>query len=214
MTFPGFYPIVDIAVCRSHGLEASAVASACLQAGATLLQLRQKHGSTGEFADVAGRVAVTAREHDAALIVNDRADVCRVAGAAGVHVGQDDLPVRVVRRIVGAAAIVGLSTHVETQVDAALTEDVDYVAVGPVFATMTKATGYDERGLGLVRYAAGRGRPIVAIGGITIDRVPLLAAAGVSSVAVISDLLRGGDPGARTRDYLDALARGGAGRPH
>jgi thiamine-phosphate pyrophosphorylase len=214
LTFPGFYPIVDIAVCRTHGLDASAVASACFQAGAKLLQLRHKEGSSGEFADVAGQVAVAAREQGAALIVNDRADVCRIAAAAGVHVGQDDLPVDVVRRIAGADAIVGLSTHVETQVDAALPQDVDYVAVGPVFATTTKATGYEERGLELVRYAAGRGKPIVAIGGITIGRVPLLAAAGASSVAVISDLLRGGDPGARTREYLEAVARGGAGRPH
>ena len=84
------------------------------------------------------------------------------------------------RAIVGAAAIVGLSTHDATQMDAALPASADYIAVGPVFATATKDTGYDARGLDLVRYAAGRGKPVVAIGGITLDRAPAVVAAGAT----------------------------------
>ena len=125
-----------------------------------------------------------------------------MAGAAGVHVGQDDLGVPEARAIVGAAAIVGLSTHDETQVDAALQSSADYIAVGPVFATATKDTGYDARGLDLVRYAASRGKPVVAIGGITLDRVGAVVAAGATGIAVISDVVRE-DPERRTRQFVE-----------
>ena len=128
-----------------------------------------------------------------------------MAGSAGVHVGQDDLPVADVRRIVGPDAIVGLSTHDRAQIDAALATDATYVAVGPVYGTVTKDTGYDARGVELVAYAANRGKPIVAIGGITLERAPEVLRAGASAVAVITDVLIGGDPEARTREYLDLL---------
>jgi thiamine-phosphate pyrophosphorylase len=120
-------------------------------------------------------------------------------------VGQDDLPVEIVRGLLGRDAIVGLSTHDRPQVDAALATSASYVAVGPVFGTSTKDTGYEPRGLDLVRYAAGRGKPIVAIGGITLERAPEVMAAGASAVAVISDLLTGDDPEARARAFLAAL---------
>ena len=89
--------------------------------------------------------------------------------------------------------------------DEALDSAADYVAVGPVFGTATKETGYTARGLDLVRRAAGRGKPVVAIGGITLDRAPEVIAAGAGSVAVITDLLSGGDPESRVRDYIRAL---------
>ncbi len=127
------------------------------------------------------------------------------AGADGVHVGQTDLPVAEVRGIVGPDAIVGLSTHDRAQVDAALATDASYVAVGPIFSTATKETGYTARGLELVSYAAGRGKPVVAIGGITLERAPSVVAAGASAVAVISDILAGDDAEARVRAFLAAL---------
>ena len=122
-----------------------------------------------------------------------------MSGASGVHVGQEDLSVDEVRAIAGPTAVVGLSTHDERQVDDALAGRATYVAVGPIFGTATKDTGYSARGLDLVRYAAGRGKPVVAIGGITLERVAAVVEAGASAVAVIGDLLTGGDPEGRTR---------------
>ena len=174
-----------------------------MRGGAEWLQLRHKSESGGgEFLTLADEITRIAAEFGARVIVNDRADICRMAGCAGVHVGQEDLPVDDVRRIVGAEAIVGLSTHDRAQIDAALETAASYVAVGPVYATSTKDTGYDARGLELVRYAADRGKPIVAIGGITLERAADVLRAGASAVAVITDVLTGGDPEARTRAFL------------
>ena len=140
----------------------------------------------------------------ARVIVNDRADVCRMANCAGVHVGQEDLSVDDVRRLVGPDAIVGLSTHNRAQVDAALATSATYLAVGPIYSTGTKNTGYEARGLDLVAYAAHRGRPVVAIGGITLARAPEVLRASASAVAVITDVLTGGDPEARAREFMNA----------
>jgi thiamine-phosphate pyrophosphorylase len=142
----------------------------------------------------------------AQLIVNDRADIARLAGADGVHVGQDDLSVDEVRCVIGADAIVGVSTHDEAQIAAAIQTTATYVAVGPIYGTRTKDTGYTARGLELVRIAAATGRPVVAIGGITLERAPEVIAAGASSLAVISDLLTS-DPAQRVREFLDRLPR-------
>ena len=146
-----------------------------------------------------------ARPAAAKVIVNDRADIARVTGADGVHVGQTDLPVESVRAIVGPHAIVGLSTHDREQIDRALESDATYVAVGPVFSTDTKDTGYSPRGLALVTYAAGRGKPVVAIGGITLERAEQVRSAGAWALAVITDILIGGDPEARVRAFADRL---------
>ncbi|MBI3403448.1 MAG: thiamine phosphate synthase [Acidobacteria bacterium] len=163
-----------------------------------------------ELLDVASAIAVLARGANATFIVNDRADIAALAGADGVHVGQDDLPPRHVRRVVGDRAVVGLSTHTRAQVDAALGEPISYFAIGPVFGTATKATGYGPIGLDRVADAARRGRarglPLVAIGGVTLDRAPEVIAAGAASVAVISDLLCG-DPEVRVREYIERLSR-------
>ena len=127
-----------------------------------------------------------------------------------VHVGQSDLAPAVVRPIVGTERVVGVSTHTVEQIDAAVLEPVDYVAVGPVFGTSTKQSAYQAVGLDRVREAArkahARSLPVVAIGGITIDRAADVIDAGAASVAVISDLLASDDPEARVRAYLHALA--------
>ena len=199
-----FYPIVDADVCRDRGLEPRSLALACLHGGARVVQLRVKSGSSARFLDLATEIVDAARTFGAAVIVNDRADIARMARAAGVHVGQDDLPPPAVREVL-ADGVIGLSTHDAEQVDEALTTVADYVAVGPVFGTATKETGYTARGLDLVRRAAGRGKPVVAIGGITLDRAPEVIGAGAGSVAVITDLLHGGDPESRVREYIRAL---------
>ena len=200
------YPVIDTEICAHRRIDPLALAEACLRGGAELLQVRQKRGGSGAFLALARGIVAAARPFQAAIIINDRSDIARLAGAAGVHVGQDDLSVEQVRRITDADAVVGISTHTREQVDAALAGGATYVAVGPVYGTATKDTGYGARGLELIRYASGRGRPVVAIGGITLKRVPELMAAGAAAVAVISDLLTTGDPEGRVRDYVRALA--------
>ena len=198
------YPIVDADICRDHGLEPRSLALACFHGGARLVQLRVKSGSSARFLDLAEEVVAAAVSFGAAVIVNDRSDIARLARAAGVHVGQDDLPPDAVRQVFGDG-VIGLSTHDPQQVDEALRTPADYVAVGPVFGTVTKHTGYSARGLDLVQRAAGRGKPVVAIGGMTLERAPEVIAAGAASVAVITDLLSGGAPESRVRAYIRVL---------
>jgi thiamine-phosphate pyrophosphorylase len=185
--------------------------------GARWLQIRAKTISGGEFLDVATRIRHIAHASGAILIVNDRADIARLSGADGVHVGQDDLPPAAARAIVGADAVVGFSTHTEAQIDAAIAQPVSYIAVGPVFGTNTKDTGYTAVGLDRVRYAAevvAHGPSgsstvsgaVVAIGGITLDSAAACVEAGARAVAVITDLLSTGDPESRVRAYLTRLA--------
>jgi thiamine-phosphate diphosphorylase len=201
---PFFYPIVDIETCRAGGYDPLRVSVACLRGGAHWLQLRGKTISGADFLALTDAVVRAARDSGAVVIVNDRADVAAMAGARGVHVGQEDLSVDAVRGLIGRAALVGLSTHDAQQIDRALESNADYVAVGPIYGTATKETGYSARGLDLVRHAAGRGRPVVAIGGITLERAAEVVGAGATGIAVISDLLRG-DPERRTRQFIDLV---------
>jgi thiamine-phosphate pyrophosphorylase len=179
--------------------------------------LRAKTLSGRELLDVATQLQSIVGPAGGLLVVNDRADIARLAGAGGVHVGQDDLSPAAVRAIAGEGTVIGFSTHTEAQVDAGVREPVTYLAIGPVFGTATKDTGYRAIGLDRVRYAAaacarapmltnGRPRGLVAIGGITIDRAADVIRAGADSVAVISDLLRTANPRARVREYLDRLS--------
>jgi thiamine-phosphate pyrophosphorylase len=130
-----------------------------------------------------------------------------MSGATGVHVGQGDLRPADARALLGPDAVIGRSTHDAAQVAATVEEPVSYVAVGPVFQTATKETGYAALGLAAVSMAVRRaaGRPVVAIGGITLETVAAVIAAGASGVAVIGDLLTGGDPAARTAAYVALL---------
>ena len=205
--------IVDVEVASRAGWTPLDLAAAYINGGARFLQLRAKTLSGAAFLDLASRIAEIAHGAGAVLVVNDRADIARLAGADGVHVGQDDLPPVSARALLGPRAVVGFSTHTELQIDTALEEPVTYVAVGPVFGTATKETGYVAVGLDRVRHAAAKVRlkaaptiaGIVAIGGITLERAPDVIEAGATSVAVITDLLATGDPEARARAYLDRL---------
>jgi thiamine-phosphate pyrophosphorylase len=187
-------------------LDPGALAEACLRGGARLLQLRAKDEPSTVQLALADRLVARVRAAGGQLVVNDRADIALMAGAHGVHVGQEDLSVDAVRGVLGADAIVGLSAHTREQIDRALATSASYVAVGPVFETSTKATGYSARGLELVSYAAGRGKPVVAIGGITLERAAAVVSAGATGLAVITDLLTGEDPEARVRAFLRELA--------
>lgn len=171
-----------------------------------MLQLRAKELPSGPFLALCDGVIALARDYAASVIVNDRVDVARLSGAHGVHVGQDDLPPAAARSQLGPDSIIGFSTHSVAQVEAALLEPVDYIAVGPVFGTSTKDTGYAAVGLDLVSIASGLASvPIVVIGGVTLENARSAIDAGAAAVAVISDLLKG-DPTARVSAFLRALA--------
>ena len=187
------------------------LADACLSGGARFIQVRAKAAPGGAFLEMCEGVVASARALGAMVIVNDRADIARFARADGVHLGQDDLSPAMARQVLGGDAIVGYSTHTLEQVRAASRLPVDYIAVGPVFGTTSKDTRFGAVGTALVREArallsdAGLDTPIVAIGGITLERAASVLDAGATSVAVISDLLSTGDPAARVRAYLTLL---------
>lgn len=183
------------------------MAKAFLDGGARVIQLRAKQLPSGAFLEHADHLVRAAESYRASVIVNDRVDLALLAGAAGAHVGQEDLPPAAARRLLGPDAVIGYSTHTVPQIETAIQEPVTYIAIGPAFGTRTKATGYEAVGVELVARAVqmARGVPVVAIGGITLENAPQVIAAGASSVAVISDLLAGGDPQRRVAAYLRAL---------
>jgi len=201
--------IIDADVTARAGWTMIDLTAAYLSGGATLLQIRAKNTPSGSLLETASAIATLAHQARAMVIVNDRGDIARLSGADGVHVGQEDLSPASVRAIVGTDAIVGLSTHTPAQLEAAVREPISYAAIGPIFGTGTKTTGYSPLGLDPVRSAAeytrARGMPLVAIGGITLETAPEVIGAGASAVAVISDLATADDPAARVRAYLSRL---------
>lgn len=207
----GLYAIAD----GSGALPPLSLVEAFLRAGVTVVQLRLKQAGAGELLRVARSAARACRERGAILLINDRPDVARLAGADGVHLGQDDLPVEEARAVLGGEAIVGLSTHSEGELDLALAAGADYVGFGPIFATATKtATAPFASPLpaphgpqGLARAVArARGVPVIAIGGITAANTGLLAGTGAAGIAAIGELCAAGDPEARARALIAAFA--------
>ena len=163
---------------------------------------------SGPFLALCDEVVRIAASYACAIIVNDRVDLAAMSAAAGVHVGQEDVPPAAARQLLGEDAIVGFSTHTTPQIEAAVREPISYLAIGPVFGTRTKATGYDAVGLDRVAEAVrfSRDLPVVAIGGITLETAPSVVSAGASGVAVISDLLADRKPTERVAAYLRTLA--------
>lgn len=207
--WPRLYAIVDAGVAAQAGWTPSDLARAYLDGGARLLQLRASGVDPATQLGWCQAIVRLVAPLGARVIVNDRCDLALMAGAAGVHLGQHDLPIAAARRLLGPTALIGLSTHDDLQVDAAVRQPLSYLAVGPVYPTRTKDTGHAAVGLEAVRRARGVAgdRPVVAIGGITLATAPDVIAAGAASVAVIADLLVGGDPARRVREYVDALGR-------
>jgi thiamine-phosphate pyrophosphorylase len=160
-----------------------------LEGGASLIQLRDKEASGRELLEQAMACLKLTRKAGATLIINDRVDVALTAGADGVHLGQDDLAVDEAREILGEDKIIGVSTHSIAQFRAALETSADYIALGPVFSTLTKENPAPVVGLELIREARKlTDRPLVAIGGINLGRAPEVIASGADCVAVISAL--------------------------
>ena len=197
---PRLYAIADSSFSNPVDL-----AKALFDGGVRLIQIRNKTGGTGELLDQVDRILSLAAS-DARVIVNDRADVARISGAAGVHLGQTDLPAAAARAIVGPGPIVGLSTH---NMDQALEADklpVDYIAVGPVFPTSTKLNADPVVGLdGLAAICRVIHKPVVAIGGIQLENARRVLDAGAHSIAVIRDLLSSSNVQARSREWIRVI---------
>lgn len=188
MEFPRVYPIADSAVLAARDFPVVAFAEALLEAGARILQFRTKEQFTPAVLETARNLAVLCARAGAQFVVNDRADIARILGV-GVHVGQDDLAPADARRVAGPA-LLGFSTHNREQLLSAAREPVDYLALGPVFATSSKANPDPIVGLdGLRALRPLSPKPLVAIGGITRDHAAVVIAAGADSIAVIGDLL-------------------------
>src|SRR4051812_30781874 len=143
INLPRLCAICDADASARAGWALVDAARAFLNGGARFLQVRAKSGSSGWLLDASIAIVALAREAGATVIVTDRADVARLAAADGVHLGQEDLSPAAARAIVGRGAAIGLSTHTPAQLEAALAQPIDYVAIGPIFATSTKSTGYD-----------------------------------------------------------------------
>jgi thiamine-phosphate pyrophosphorylase len=199
---PRLYPIVDASCFREYaGLFAAA--EELVAAGCTLLQYRDKSGNARQMLDQARELRVRLGP-SVKLIMNDRADLCLAAAFDGLHIGQDDLSPESARRIIGPDRRLGVSTHNPEQLAEADKTSADYLAIGPVFATASKANPDPVVGLeGLRRARELTCKPLVAIGGITRANARSVIDAGADSVAVISDLLR--DPRKSAEEFLKVL---------
>jgi thiamine-phosphate pyrophosphorylase len=201
---PFLYPIVDAGALG--GRSAAQVVRDLAAGGARLIQLRAKDVADGAFLEMARAAVEAAVAAGAALVVNDRADVARLASAAGVHVGQDDLPPAACRAVLGESALVGLSTHGLAQIEAGARAPVDYLAVGPVFPTRSKRAPDPVVGPALVRQARALWKgPLVAIGGITPENARDVADAGADGLAVIAGVMAHADLAEAVRRYRRAL---------
>jgi thiamine-phosphate pyrophosphorylase len=182
------------------------------RAGVEIIQLRDKTAPPRSILLQAKELVALLASRGVRLILNDRPDIAQIAGASGVHVGQEDLPVSDARAICPAPSWVGVSTHNLEQLREAARTSADYIAVGPIFLTSTKRNPDPVVGLDLLRAARSiTDKPLVAIGGITLERAAEVYRAGANSIAVIRDLASAEDPGERARAWID-LAAGLAGR--
>jgi thiamine-phosphate pyrophosphorylase len=204
--FPSLYIIIDGAQLEQRSPHA--VFDLLVSAGVEIIQYRNKAGSSRQLFEASRQLAEQARKWHTTFIVNDRADVALLAGADGVHLGQDDLPIELARQVLRPGSIVGSSTHSVTQVAQAERSSADYIAIGPVFPTRSKERPDATVGLEGVR-AARRvtGKPLVAIGGITVENARAVMEAGANAVAVISDVLKHADIAGRAEEFLQILGR-------
>jgi thiamine-phosphate pyrophosphorylase len=187
LDLPKVYPITDRRLSgRGHAEQVHQFAAA----GSSFVQLREKHLSPAEFFIEAKAAAEAARQLGVTLIINDRVDIALAVGAAGVHLGQDDLPPAAAREILGGSAIIGYSTHSIEQAEEAKNLPVDYIAFGPIFPTVTKENPDPVTGVDLLRKVCRLAAPlpVVAIGGIDETNIRNVIEAGAASAAIISAL--------------------------
>ena len=190
-------------LCTPDRPDLATFLEACLRGGVDIVQLREKRLEARPLLARARLAALVCRDHGVPFILNDRPDLALEAGADGVHVGQDDAPPALARRVLGADALVGLSTHAPPELEAAARQPVDYLSAGPVSATPTKP-GRPGTGLGYLRQArAGATKPWFVTGGVAPETVPAMAAAGATRFVVVRWLTEAADPEGAAR----ALAR-------
>jgi len=202
MLLPRLYPILDTATLERIGISPIDAAEVLLEAGARILQFRHKAHWSGQRFDQAERVSLACRHAGALFVINDRADIALLLNAA-LHIGQDDLSPTDARRVIGPDGVLGFSTHNEAQFRAAFDEPADYLALGPIFNTGSKANpdpvvGIDD----LCRLRKLTDRPLVAIGGITLDNAPAIYKAGADSIAIISALFTGSRLRERAAEWM------------
>jgi thiamine-phosphate pyrophosphorylase len=203
--FPALYAIFDPALT---GEPLISVAHKLVSSGVRLVQLRAKRSPARKTYADSGELVEQLSHLGVRVIINDRPDIAAITGAGGVHVGQEDLPVEEARKICGNTCWVGVSTHSIAQLRAADLTSADYIAVGPVFPTLTKDNPDPVIGLDFLRRARALTRkPLVAIGGITVESAGEVFRAGADSVAVIRDLMAAPDPSARAAEYLSIAER-------
>jgi len=212
LVFPPLYAIIDAALLKKTS-ELSFV-EMMAESGVELLQYRNKRASSRELFEASQSISATLSRlakpglYKPRFIVNDRADIAVLANAQGVHVGQQDLNVEEARAIVGPDNLVGVSTHSLEQLDAADKTSADYIAFGPIFPTSSKENPDPVVGLDLLREARQHTqKPIVVIGGITLQRAAEVFRAGADSLAVARDLIASENPAARAQLFLKEAAR-------
>lgn len=191
------------------GRPALTAVAAAVEAGAPVVQVRAKGCSDRVLYEFACQVVALCAPHGTTCIVNDRVDVALASGAAGTHLGADDLPVAAARRAAGAGHLLGGTARDPQRAADLVAAGADYLGVGPAYPTTTKTGLPDPLGparVGAVAQAVDV--PVVAIGGVTAERVPELLAAGVHGVAVVAAVSGAADPAAATRRLLDALGGG------
>jgi len=195
------YVLISSHLCKKGPFD---VAKEVLAGGADCLQLREKQLNAGQYLTLAKKLADLCHEHDRLFIVNDRPDVAAAAGADGVHLGQEDLPLASARQVLPSRMTVGLSTHNIDQARKALNDGADYIGVGPVFATGTKPTAQPV-GTEYVRQAAEIDLPQAVIGGINLDNLSEVLNAGAKCVAVCSAIICSENPAVATRRFAERL---------
>lgn len=203
LVLPRLYVILDATLITSPERDCAA---SLAEAGVRLLQYRNKSAPARQYLESSRELAEALLPQGVTFFVNDRPDVAFLAGANGVHVGQDDLDVEQARHLVGGDKLVGVSTHNLEQFQQAAASSADYIAVGPIFSTSSKSNPDPVVGVDFIRkMRALTDKPIVAIGGITLERATSAIEAGADSVAVISGILSAPNPAQRARQYLETL---------
>jgi thiamine-phosphate pyrophosphorylase len=221
LVFPSLYAILDPSLLTTFGAlpEESArgsemiLAEKLAEAGVELIQYRDKKATSRELFEISRKLSGELARRNVRFIVNDRPDIALLTGAGGVHVGQEDLGVEEARAICGPGRWVGVSTHTLEQLAAADRTSADYVAFGPIFPTTTKQNPDAVVGTELLRRARQiTQKPLVAIGGITLERAAEVYGAGADSLAVVRDLICAEKPGERAREYLKVAASSKSGK--
>ena len=200
----GIYLVTDRCLCREKTL--SDVVMQAVQGGVAYIQLREKDISTRLFVEEARAIKTILKPHKVPLIINDRIDVALACGAEGVHIGQDDMPYSIARKLMGTKAIIGLSVETWADVEESKSLDVDYIGASPIYSTPTKTDTKGAWGLeGLAKIRAFSRHPLVAIGGINESNATDVIAAGADCIAVVSAICSADNPATATRNLKNII---------